>query len=186
MFSPTPAGQDAPSAQRHGVRRILPYIIVFVAMCMMSGYVWVGWNIMQSQPDFSETYVTDPEQVADVAFPDGSTMQLQGTATVMYSAKSRKVTLLSGKATFNVVGGNVPFDVVAGKARISAQGRQFAVNNHRTGQAFAPVDIIAMDGNVAVMRDSVWLWQTKTLLQPGQTVQVDAKANVGEVSLLAQ
>lgn len=182
MSSPTHDEQDDTNTPPKGFKRLLPLFIVIIAGCMMIGYAWVGWNIMQSQPDFSESYTTGPGEQTDVALPDGSTMQLQGTATVSYSSKVRKITLLSGKATFTVNEGAVPFDVVAGKARITAKGKQFIVNNHRTDQAFKPVDVTAVDGNVAVMRDSIWLWQTQTVLHPGQEVQVDAQANVGEVT----
>lgn len=162
--------------------RFVPWLLVVIAASMAIGYAWVGWNIMQSQPDFSEDYATSTAVQKEIPLPDGSLMQLQGTATVSYSPKVRKVTLLSGQATFTVAEGTVPFDVVAGKARIIANGKRFFVNNHRTGKAFEAVDVVAVEGNVYVMRDSIWLWQTKTLLQPGQTVQIDGQANIGNVS----
>jgi ferric-dicitrate binding protein FerR (iron transport regulator) len=185
MSSPMPAHESADDAPKTGFKRFMPLLLVIVAASMMIGYASVGWNIMQSQPDFSETYKAEGTEQT-IALPDGSSLQLQGVANVSYSAKVRKVILMSGKATLAVTNNPVEFYLIAGKARVIADGASFSVVNPRTSNTFEPVDVTAINGTVQVMRDSVWLWQTKTPVTRGQTVQVDAQGNVGEVVQTAE
>jgi ferric-dicitrate binding protein FerR (iron transport regulator) len=187
MSFSTPSEQDhSENAPAKGFKRLVPLLLVIVAASMVIGYAWMGWGIMQSQPDFSESYTADGTTQQSLTFPDGSTMQLQGFASVSYSAKVRKVILLSGQATLTVADNPVPFNVIAGKARIIGDGATFMVNNRRTEKTFEPVDVTVSNGTVQVQRDSVWLWQTQTPVQAGQTVQVDAEGNVGNVAVVGK
>jgi len=83
-----------------------------------------------------------------VVLADGSTIEMNTSTAVAISfgSKQRKIELLSGEATFNVVGdAERPFTVVAGKATVRSLGTQF--NVRRDGEA---IDVIVTDGRVAV------------------------------------
>lgn len=182
MSLPTLSKQDDTDMPRKGLKRLIPLLLIAVASSVTIGYAYVGWSIIYNQPDFSEHFDTQNDAQKTIALPDGSAIQLKGVATVSYTPKVRKVTLLSGQATFTIVESKVPFYIIAGKARMIADSGQFMVDNHRTDKAFEPVDIVSEKGSIQVMRDSVWMWQTKTLLEQGKAVQVDAEGNVGQVN----
>jgi len=83
-----------------------------------------------------------------VVLADGSTVEMNTSTQVVVSfgSKQRKIELLAGEATFNVLrDAKRPFTVVAGQTTIRSLGTQF--NVRRDGDA---IDVIVTNGKVAV------------------------------------
>jgi transmembrane sensor len=128
----------------------------------------------------SQKTITAPSgQTKLVRFPEGSTVLLQGGASLSYpenfSGESRNITLLNGKALLDITHDpEHPFIVNSGKAKVEVLGTRFVVNNQ-------PKSI-----QVTLARGKIRFWSRKTsqLMKPGQ--QLDYNKNLEVIERLAQ
>lgn len=167
------------------MRKYIPYVIIIAAIGVAIGYTWVGWNIMQNQPDFSESYTTAVNEQKDITLPDGSQLRLDSdsVAEVSFSKKIRKVTVQKGQVIFTVDHQDPkPFEVVAGKMRVKAAGPRFSVNTIREGTKLKAVRATALEGSAHAERNSIWPFQPHVELAPGQGASMDAGGDFIDVN----
>jgi transmembrane sensor len=180
----SPVSIDDTNRPKTGLRKIIPYAIIIAAVSVMIGYAWVGWNIMENQPDFSEKYSTAVGEQKDVTLPDGSQVSLDSDsiAEVSYSHKIRKVTVPKGQVIFTVTpNATNTFEVVAGKMRVIAKEGRFAVNTIRNGTQLLSVRTVVLQGQVDATRNSILPFQTHITLAAGQAVSMNADGDFGSV-----
>ena len=97
----------------------------------------------------ARVYASATGQVRQVRLPDGSGMTLdaQSRATVTASADERRVTLVAGRALFDVAKNPArPFVVTANGARVTALGTHFTVGSDLGGV----VTVALLEGSVRV------------------------------------
>jgi transmembrane sensor len=117
-------------------------------------------------------YESSADKTRIVTLSDGSTVQLDvGTRmTAQMSSDRRRITLLSGRAMFDVAHDRSrPFSVAAGDSRTTALGTRFQVELDPT-----EVVVTLAQGSVAIDDESVahdWHEQ----LRPGEQLSVDMK-----------
>jgi transmembrane sensor len=115
-------------------------------------------------------YESSKDKARSVTLSDGSTVQLDvGTRlTVQMSSERRRVTLLAGRAMFDVAHDRSrPFSVAAADSRTTALGTRFQVELDP-----AQVIVTLAQGSVAIDDESVaHEWHEQ--LQPGEQLSVD-------------
>jgi len=120
-----------------------------VAMALVIGSGYMGWDHWQQQPVFAQTYQTERGQQLSVELPDGSRLKLDTATSVEVSLyrQRREVKLPEGQAVFEVQkDASKPFDVLAGSTQVTVVGTRFAVRN----TAGSPVRVAVEEGKVRV------------------------------------
>ncbi|HMR62144.1 FecR domain-containing protein, partial [Amaricoccus sp.] len=138
LEAPAAALAAAERGRRPGRRRLA----MAAAACLL--LLLAGGILLRDPPD----HATDPGTQATVALADGSRMTLDGdsAAEAAVDAESRRVTLLRGRAFFEVTpDATRPFVVMAGGVETIVLGTAFAVE--RQGGAVA---VVVEHGRVAV------------------------------------
>jgi transmembrane sensor len=114
-------------------KKLVPRMSV-IAAC--TAVVMLSINLLSveffngQKTNFNKTYITHKGDFVEHKLPDGSIVKLDSMSTlnVDFSQRQRKVTLLSGRALFDVANiNNQPFIVKTGMSEVTVLGTQFSV-----------------------------------------------------------
>lgn len=158
--------EKPPTAQprRHRLRRI-GWIATALAACLALVY------LPALQLRLAADHLTSTAELRDVTLKDGSIVHLDaGSAiAVHYGAARRKVTLLAGRAFFEVVpGADRPFAVEAGTVTVTVTGTAFDVRSLAD-----TVSVAVQSGTVQV---ALATHQKTIALAPGERLEVERAA----------
>lgn len=127
-----------------------------------------GWSLWPSAANL-QIERTAPGTTKELAFEDGSRIDLNGATVLAFdAANTRKVRLDSGEARFSVQHGGKPFSVAAGGFELRDMGTVF---NVRLTDRTLHVDV--SEGRVVFDPAGVAL-----SVEPGQQINVDRARNV--------
>ncbi len=123
------------------------YLSRIAAVLVFGALLALGWRFWSMS---TVTVVTAAAEQQTIELPDGSEVVLNHGSRLTYpryfSGHLRHV-LLEGEAFFDVVSGQVPFEVASGPARIRVLGTQFNVRNRNQ-----ETRVVVSEGRVAVNR----------------------------------
>lgn len=162
-----------------GLHRGTAYLLAIVVVCA------AGWHVAQDKEVFAATYTTARNEQRDIALPDNSqlTLDTKTTVNVSFTDHKRVVTLPEGQAFFNIAAkDNMPFEVVAGKSRITVVGTRFSVRYTQDGIHPEMTHLAVEEGHVRIVKDSWWPWQSPVDLRAGDTIAMAKDGQLGEVS----
>jgi len=115
---------------------------------------WLGWQHLQAQPVYEQTFATRKGQQSDVTLPDGSQLRLD-TRTALHASfyrGRREIRLDEGQAMFSVTAdAQRPFLVVAGPVTVTVVGTRFSVRRTPQLPGRAGVEIAVEEGRVRVV-----------------------------------
>ncbi len=166
-------------------RAFLPALAGLAAVVGSSSLVL--WNQTQAQPLYTRAFSTQRGQQAELPLPDGSRVRLD-TATrleVAYYRQHREVKLLEGQAVFGVqADAERPFQVLAGRTRVTVVGTRFSVRHTPGIQGDEGVHVAVEEGRVRVEPREVAKAKagaSAVFLSPGQRTYSDAAGSSGVV-----
>ncbi|SDO19249.1 FecR family protein [Rhodoferax sp. OV413] len=175
----------APCARQVRRRAFLPALAGLAAV--VGGSSLVLWNQSQAQPLYSQAFSTQRGQQAEQRLPDGSRVRLD-TATrleVAYYRQHREVKLLEGQAVFAVqADAERPFQVLAGRTRVTVVGTRFSVRHTPGMLGDEGVHVAVEAGRVRVEPVEVakgGVDSSVVFLSPGQRSYSDAAGGLGAV-----
>lgn len=174
-----------------GTARFLPQAAVAAVTVAVTGGAWIGWRRWQAAPTFSEAYATARGERRDLALPDGSLLQLDTDTRIVVRLfhDRREVRLEEGQAMFSVrADASRPFEVLAGRARVTVVGTRFSVRHTRSGLEAGKTVVAVEEGRVRVARDDgadAGTLLPAALLTPGQALAVDGNGRFGPLARLA-
>lgn len=163
---------------------------VVVAVLGGGGLGWAHW---QRQPVFSQHYASARGQQLETRLPDGSMLRLDtaSQAEVTLYRQRREVRLPEGQVMFTVQGDKArPFDVLAGRMRITVVGTRFSVR-YTPSLGSQQVQVAVEEGHVRVARADAAPQENgmpgadAVELTAGQTVAADAEGRLGPVGRVA-
>lgn len=155
---------------------------VAASVLLVSAFIAIGYTNLPTTPKVAhvpQQTITAPKgQTKLVRFPDRSVVLLQGGATIRFpenfSTESRSVTLVQGKALFDITHDPVhPFIVNSGATKVEVLGTRFVVNNQPKS-----VQVTLARGKVRFLTE-----KTSQLMKPGQ--QLDYDKNTAAIEQLA-
>ncbi|OBV38707.1 FecR family protein [Janthinobacterium psychrotolerans] len=154
-----------------------------LAICVM-GAGWLGWDHVQQQPVFHQSFASARGELLDVHLPDGSVLKLD-TATrveVTLYRQRREVRLPEGQANFYVRADKErPFDVLTDSLRVTVVGTRFAVRNTHAGLGLAGETVTVEDGRVRVAPLHATGGAGAMELTAGESVQANRTGALGTV-----
>lgn len=165
------------------LRWLAPSLLSLAAV-ITGVHLFADQALWQGAPTFEHTYATARAEQKNITLPDGSALILDSstTAAVSFTDKQRHVTLPEGQVYFQVASkDNMPFEVLAGKARITVVGTKFSVRYTQDGMNPDTTQIAVEEGHVRVAKKSWWPWQQTTDLRAGDAVTVSADGDVEPV-----
>lgn len=163
-----------------------------VAVALLGGG-WLGWDRWQQQPVFSQHYASARGQQLESRLPDGSLLRLDtaSQADVTLYRQRREVRLPEGQIMFTVQGDKArPFDVLAGRMRITVVGTRFSVR-YTPSLGSQQVQVAVEEGHVRVARADAAKQEDGRSgvdaieLTAGQTVAADGEGRLGPVVTVA-
>lgn len=160
------------------LRRSMPFVLTLLVVCV------VGWHAFQDEEVFADTYTTARNEHRHIALPDDSqlTLDTKTTVAVSFTEKKRVVTLPEGQAFFQVAArDNMPFEVLAGQARITVVGTRFSVRYTKDGIHPDTTQLAVEEGHVRIVKNSWWPWQKRMDLYAGDTVIMTRDGQLGNI-----
>lgn len=184
-------GQPARKRRTWHLLAWVPQAAVATLVVAVVGAGWFGWRQM---PTFEHAYATARGQQVMATLPDdpadGSLLHLD-TATRVEARlfrHRREVQLQDGQVMFTVHGDTArPFDVLAGKLRITVVGTRFSVRHTASGMDAGQTVVSVEEGRVRVALASPDGAQAESRTPPvelnaGQMLAGDASGRLGPVS----
>jgi transmembrane sensor len=173
-----------PSRKKTWHLRWLAPSLLSLAAVITGVHLLADHALWQGAPTFEHTYATARAEQKNITLPDGSALMLDSstTAAVSFTDTQRHVTLPEGQVYFQVASkDNMPFEVAAGKARITVVGTKFSVRYTQDGVSPDKTHIAVEEGHVRVAKKSWWPWQQTTDLRAGDAVTVSADGDIEPV-----
>ena len=158
-------------------RWLFPALAAGVAV-LVAAIALPRWMATPADPA-GTAYVTTPGQERTEQLADGSSILLDTDTEVVvrYSARTRRVDLLHGRAQFSVQGNHAwPFVVHAGNGTVTAVGTQFQVR--LDGGA---TDVALLKGKLAIAAQSPGGQEQNASLVGGQGLSFDERGNITPV-----
>lgn len=162
------ARMDAPASRRRsGPAWRAPAWTVGMAACLLL-VLWTGgwWQPQRWLGDLRADYVSAPGEVRELPLADGSRLVLDGDSAlaVHFDGRERRIELLRGAASFQVVRNGLPFVVGAEGGEARVLGTEFEVRRLRR-----ETRVTVASGQVAV-RAGEAAEQPPAVLHAGQRV----------------
>lgn len=170
-----------PEPERHAARRWLFPAMALGMAALVAVAVLPHWLSAPADP-VGVDYTTMTGQQRTVQLADGSSILLDtdSEVTVRYSARTRRVDLLQGRAQFSVHGNHAwPFVVHAGHGTVTAVGTQFQVrlDEHST-------DVALLKGQLAIAAQAQDGSSQEASLIGGQGLRFDQDGHISPVHAL--
>jgi len=170
-----------PQPEMHATRRWLFPAMALGMAALVAVAILPQWLSAPADP-VGVDYTTVTGQQRSVQLADGSSILLDtdSEVTVRYSARTRRVDLLQGRAQFSVQGNHAwPFVVHAGHGTVTAVGTQFQVrlDNRST-------DVVLLKGKLAIATQAPDGSSQQASLIGGQGLRFDQDGQISPVHAL--
>ena len=161
----------------HARRWWFPALAAGVAL-LVAAITLPRWLATPDDP-VGTAYATSAGQERSEQLADGSSVLLDTDSEVVvrYSARTRRVDLLRGRAQFSVQGNHAwPFVVHAGNGTVTAVGTQFQVRLDN-----GATDVALLKGKLAIAAQSPDGQERNASLVGGQSLSFDERGNITPV-----
>lgn len=170
------------SPERSRLRRAAPGLAIAACLLLAVGVGYNRWHLPEEVP--SIVYATTIGEQRTVALDDGSRVVLDTDSElqVQYGRRERRLTLLRGRADFQVQHDtDRPFVVLVGDGSITATGTQFHV---RTADDASIVTLL--EGQVVVAAQSEERAGDQVTLRAGERVVIRPDGRLGAPERLSE